>query len=48
MNDRTGFFLAMQLIVCSPMHDLCHCIVVVSVNESVSTEGFSQDTLLHN
>ena len=28
--------------------ELCHCIVVVSVNESVSTEGLSQDTLLHN
>ena len=29
-------------------HELhvCHCIVVVSVNESVSTEGLSQDTLL--
>ena len=29
-------------------HDLCHCIVVVSVNENVSTKGLSQDTLLPN
>ena len=32
----------MQLIVCNPK---CHCIVVASVNESVSTGGLSQEIL---